>query len=76
MQQVLHFFEWEELRWDQRAKECTIESAKDGEGWIAYAAHQASLHRALSQYFIASWPTLALTDKFNCPHPDANIEMD
>jgi hypothetical protein len=77
MRRVLRFFEWEALRWDKRAKECTVESAEDREGWVAYAARQASLRRALSHSFSASWAdTLALTAKLNCPHSDANIEVD
>jgi hypothetical protein len=55
MRWVLHFFEREALRWDDRGKECAIQPVEDREGCIAYAARQASLRRAISQALSASW---------------------
>jgi hypothetical protein len=76
MRWVLHFFEWEALRWDDRGKECAIKPVEDREGCIAYAACRASLRRAISQALSASWAdTLAFVAKITHPLHDSHVDM-
>lgn len=79
MRRILQFFEWEAHRWNELGKECAIEPADSlREGLIAYAARQASLRRALSRSFSASWAdTLTFVAEINLSlENDSYADMD
>lgn len=51
---VLQFLQWHALWWDNRAHLHALTGAEK-EGVVAYATHQAHLHRDLSAKFETSW---------------------
>jgi hypothetical protein len=54
---------WEVGRWDRRQDDAIPANAEHEDGCVAYAKHQADLHRNLALSFEARWAeTLALVD--------------
>ncbi|KAG2053534.1 hypothetical protein BDR06DRAFT_997114, partial [Suillus hirtellus] len=79
MRRILQFLAWDMQCWDERGLENMLEDAGEEEckGRMAYAKHQASLHRMLAESFKTSWTdTLALVNTFDHSSLIAQQDMD
>ncbi|KAG1731320.1 uncharacterized protein EDB91DRAFT_1238951 [Suillus paluster] len=63
---ILQFFDWQAMSWDECADQNWSGSPTEREGRIAYARHQAALHRALWDMCHSSWAdTRTFVDQFH-----------